>query len=73
MSTIFAVKKEGIEFDINNNDTYTEVAFRSAGIRWTSDVAYLLPRGTKVFPTDNTAQGIKTIGDIIDEINGVYE
>ena len=69
MSTTFAVKKKNIEFDINDEYTYVEVAFRSNGIYWSNSIAHLLPRQTKVIPIDNTAQGINTIGDIINEIN----
>ena len=68
MSTIFAVKKENTELDVNNENSYVEVAFRTRHIYWKNELAYLLPRKTKVIPIDNTAQGIETIGDIIDNI-----
>jgi hypothetical protein len=35
---------------------------------WTDDMAEMLPDETKVTPTDNSAQGIHTIGDIRDLI-----
>lgn len=43
---------------------FTEVAFRSNGVRWINDLARILPNETKVYPLDNSAQGIYTIGDI---------
>lgn len=58
MSTTFAVvtKEGGME---------VEVAKRSSGEIWfTHGLAELLSDDTPVIPTDNTAQGIYTIGDI---------
>jgi len=34
-------------------------------ITFTNPLAELLPPNTPVMPTDNTAQGVKTIGDLI--------
>jgi len=45
-----------------------EVAFRSNGIRFTNDLAQLLPNSTPVIALDNTPQGIFTIRDIRREI-----
>lgn len=61
MSTTFAIDVDGEEIDI---------AFRSngLGIRFTNPIAKLLPDETKVIPTNNTAQGIFTIGDIKREV-----
>lgn len=63
MSTTFAVK--------NPNGKLVEVAFRSNGIRFTNDIAMLLPNKTPVIPLDNTNQGIDNIGDIKNAINGI--
>ncbi len=52
-----------------------EVALRhckggwGAFFEWKSETASLLPDNTSVFPMDNTAQGITTIGDIRKAIN----
>ena len=59
MSTTFAVE--------TSEDTI-EVAFRSNGMRFINKLAELLPDDTPVFPTDNTAQGVYTIGDVKKEI-----
>lgn len=63
MSTTFAVKlKSGEQVDI---------ARRSNGLMWfTNDIAEMLPDETPVHPTDNSAQGIYTIGDIRKYIQG---
>lgn len=65
MSTTFAVKTP--------DGKLVEVAFRSNGIHFTNDIAMLLPDETSVFPLDNTNQGIDTIGDIKNAINGIYK
>lgn len=65
MSTTFAVKTP--------DDKLVEVAFRSNDIHFTNDIAMLLPDETSVFPLDNTNQGIDTIGDIKNAINGIYK
>jgi hypothetical protein len=58
MSTTFAVKIEHTGMEV-------EVAKRSSGEMWfTHGLAELLSDETPVIPTDNTAQGIYTIGDI---------
>jgi hypothetical protein len=63
MSTTFAVKIEHTGMEV-------EVAKRSSGEIWfTHGLADLLSDETPVIPTDNTAQGIYTIGDIRNEIN----
>lgn len=78
MSTVFGVYKyqqkggfkieDQPEFQDENN--FVPVAFRGngTGIKWTNDLATLLPVETKVYPLDNNAQGIFTIGDIFNEI-----
>ena len=55
MSTIFAIKVRG---------EFIPVAHRSNGIRWTNDIAATLSWQRRVYPMDNTAQGIYCIGDI---------
>ena len=78
MSTTFGIfKKEHLlkdesidptEFFLD--DDFIEVAFRSShGIRWKNELAPYLSDDIKVYPLDNTAQGIFTIGDIKKEIN----
>jgi len=44
-----------------------EVAFRSSYWRWKNPLAPHLPPRTKVYPLDNTPQGIYTIADIIND------
>jgi len=58
MSTTFAVV-------LQNGAPGQIVARRVSGEMWFTDpMAEMLPDETKVTPTDNTAQGIYTIGDI---------
>ena len=62
MSTTFAVV-------LQNGAPGQIVARRVSGEMWFTDpMAEMLPDETKVTPTDNTAQGIYTIGDIRDLI-----
>lgn len=50
------------------NIEIVSVAFRSSwGISWKNPIAPFLPPETKVYPLDNSHQGIYTIGDIIEE------
>ena len=78
MSTTFGIfKKEHLLEDCGINptkcfldDDFIEVAFRSShGIRWKNELAPYLSNDIKVYPLNNTAQGIYTIGDIKKEIN----
>jgi hypothetical protein len=48
-----------------------EIAFRnnSGEIYWKNNLAKFLPVETKVYPLDNSPQGIYTIGNIIEETN----
>lgn len=50
------------------DEDFTVVARRSNGMRWEGLVAALLPDDTKVYPLDNSAQGVYTIGDIRKEV-----
>jgi len=77
MSTTFGISRLGKiyendedDFILEDGDEMVEVAFRGnrTGIRWSNSVAHLLPDETKVYPLDNSAQGIYTIGDIKKEI-----
>lgn len=56
--------------EFQSEDNFIDLAFRGngTGIRWTNDIAGLLPIETNVYPLDNNAQGISTIGDIFNEI-----
>ena len=63
MSTTF-----GVNIKNGDQDEVVEVAFRSNGMRFINDLAWLLEDNTPVFPLDNTAQGVYTIGDIKKEI-----
>ena len=80
MSTTFAIFKIPIETDLNGSiisdyseDDYIEVAFRSSnGIYWLNNLdklEYALIDDFKVYPLDNSAQGIYTVGDLKKEIN----
>jgi hypothetical protein len=76
MSTTFGIPQRQVELnklvDENGNlhdyiDTsfFERVFFRSThNSRWMNFLASRLPDDTRVFPLDNTAQGIYTIGDI---------
>ena len=61
MSTTFAIEV---------GDKQVEVARRrgigngEVIIIWLNDLVEILPDGTPVVPTDNTAQGVETLGDL---------
>jgi len=61
MSTTFAIRTY-------NPLKTTEVAHRSAGPNGTLRIKWLtkkvFPDNKKIFPLDNSAQGIRTIGDL---------
>ncbi len=63
----FELVDDEIPYWINKN-IFERVAFRSNTIGWRNDMARFLPDDTKVYPLDNSAQGIYTIGDIKKEI-----
>ena len=51
--------------EIIPDENIIDVAYRGAqGIVWENPVAKLLDDNTLVYPLDNTAQGIYTIGDL---------
>lgn len=55
----------------DKGDVFELVAFRGnfGGWLWKNPIAHLLPDNLKVYPLDNTAQGIYTIGDIKNKIH----
>jgi hypothetical protein len=84
MSTLFGIHREGKKIELFDdnlpeeyfeegriNDEFIEVAARgnSVGIYWIIDLAYYLDDNLPVYPLDNTAQGIYTIGDLKKEFN----
>jgi hypothetical protein len=78
MSTVFGVYKlkENIELEDDclpenyDDDNFIEVAFRgNGGFSWRNELSKFLRDDVKVYPLDNSAQGIYTIGDIKREIN----
>jgi hypothetical protein len=78
MSTIFGILRSGgdiiLEDDCLPNGyedkDFIIVAFRrnSSGIRLQNEIVKYLPSSMKVYPINNSAQGIYTIGDIIKEM-----
>lgn len=76
MSTTFGIPRPVITKEIILEDDmlpegfiesdFNEVVFRTNGgkFRWMSDIAPLLPDSTKIYPLDNSAQGIYSIGDV---------
>ena len=61
MSTTFAIEvgKKQVEVARRRGIGNGEVA-----IIWLNDLVEILPDGTSVIPTDNTAQGVETLGDL---------
>lgn len=82
MSTTFGIFIAGeIIRDSNAEPTFDDIPFmekveiarrvggkNGAQMHFTNELAHLLPATTKVVALDNTAQGIYTIGDIIEHI-----
>ena len=57
--------EEGDLEDYIDTSFFTPIWFRSVGnCRWLNPLGERLPDETKVYALDNTAQGIRTIGDI---------
>ena len=78
MSTLFGIFKSGGHIILENDclppcykdEEFEIVAFRGGkGMRQKNDLSKYLPSNTRVYPLDNSAQGIYTIGDIIAEID----
>ena len=73
MSTTFGIYKLGTNIELIDDmlpdgydeDDFVEVAFRGNKVRcyWINDLARYFPSDMKIYPLDNTAQGIYTIGD----------
>jgi len=61
MSTTFAIEvgKKQVEVARRRGIGNGEVI-----IVWLNDLVEILPDGTPVVPTDNTAQGVETLGDL---------
>ena len=68
MSTTFGVRINRKIIPTMATDEIVEVAFRSNGMRFTNELAHLLPDDTPVIALDNTQQGVHTIGDVKKEI-----
>tara|TARA_Y100000389_G_scaffold171998_1_gene180124 strand:+ start:7813 stop:8091 length:279 start_codon:yes stop_codon:yes gene_type:complete len=82
MSTTFGIFIAGeIIRDSNAEPTFDDIPFmdkveiarrvggpNGAEMHFTNELAHLLPADTKVVALDNSAQGIFTIGDIIEHI-----
>jgi hypothetical protein len=75
MSTTFGILTEKVEHEklvdedgdllfYISGSIFEPVFFRGNNSRWLKEWAKLLPDKTKVYATDNTQQGIFTIGDI---------
>jgi len=82
MSTTFGIFKSGGEIILEDDclpesyceDDFEIVAFRGSGrLRWENEIAKFLPSNTKVYPLDNSAQGVYTIGDIISDMEEAKE
>ena len=85
MSTTFGIPQRQVELsrlidengdlhDYIDTSFFEKVFFRSMGnSRWMNSLASRLPDDTPVFPLDNTAQGVYTIGDIKQLLNVEYE
>ena len=74
MSTTFGIPQRLIHFSRlidENGDLYDyidtsffeKVFFRGGHSRWLNPLSNRLPDDTRIFPLDNSAQGIYTIGD----------
>ena len=84
MSTLFGIHREGKKIELIDDDLpeeyfqngrirdeFIKVAHRGnfGRIVWDNEVAQFLDDGILVYPFDNTAQGIYTIGDLKKEFN----
>jgi hypothetical protein len=81
MSTTFGIPQRQVELsrlidengdlhDYIDTSFFEKVFFRTMhNSRWMNSLASRLPDNTLVFPLDNTAQGIYTIGDIKKYLN----
>ena len=81
MSTTFGIPQRAVDLSILINefgeiqdyvdkDFFEPVFFRTShNSRWLNSLADRLPDSTLVFPLDNDAQGVYTIGDIKQLLN----
>jgi len=74
MSTTFGIPQRQVElnklvdedgelYDYIDHSFFLDVFFRGGYSRWLNPLSSRLPDYTRIFPLDNTAQGIYTIGD----------
>lgn len=86
MSTTFGIHRYNEKVDLIDDDIvekyegyidkeFIPVAFRGNGgwMVWKNELALFLPDELLVYPLDNTAQGIYTIGDIKREMKEYHE
>ena len=74
MSTIFGIPQRQVElnklvdednelYDYIDTSFFEKVFYRGTHSRWLNPLSDKLPDDTRIFPLDNSAQGIYTIGD----------
>jgi hypothetical protein len=74
MSTTFGIPQRQVElnklvdedgeiYDYIDTSFFLDVFFRGNHSRWLNPLSSRLPDDTRIFPLDNTSQGIYTIGD----------
>ena len=74
MSTTFGIPQRQVElsklvdednelYDYIDTSFFEKVFYRGGHSRWLNPLSNRLPDDTRIFPLDNTAQGIYTIGD----------
>jgi len=61
MSTTFAIEVKDKQIEVARR---TCIGNGEEIIVWLNDLVEILPDGTPVVPTDNTAQGVETLGDL---------
>jgi len=74
MSTTFGIPQRQVDlsklvdednelYDYINTSFFEKVFYRGGCSRWLNPLSSRLPDDTRIFPLDNSAQGIYTIGD----------
>ena len=61
MSTTFAVEVKDKQIEVARR---RGIGSGEVAIIWLNDLVEILPDETPVVPTDNTAQGVETLGDL---------